>query len=106
MAIGDWEGMSCGAMHKFTKRPKVCQTCNCKSLRYKELRFVSAVSGASCGVDLAVDFNIGKLVPVEIKTIDKEEFKKLEMPLAEKRKRGALYCRILKEADEIGRAHV
>jgi hypothetical protein len=64
------------------------------------MRFTSAYSGASCGLDLGLDLGLGKLVPVEIKTIDKDEFKTLVAPLAEHRQRTALYLRIISESDE------
>lgn len=99
LAVGDWKCMSCGAMHSFQKRPHKCETCGCKAFHPEEVRFMSSKTGVSCGVDLLVDLGQAKHKMVEIKTIDKEEFKKLVMPLAEHRWRTSLYPRIAAESD-------
>lgn len=97
-AYADWKCDSCGHMHQFVIRPGACFKCNCKSLSPHEIRFKSALSGASCGVDMLVRIGSStKLKPVEIKTMDKDQFKKLQMPLAEHRQRTTLYTRIIAE---------
>jgi hypothetical protein len=58
----------------------------------------SAVNGASCGIDMLLALGGGKLVPYELKTIDKEQFKTLAAPLAEHRIRTNLYLRIIAES--------
>lgn len=99
-AVCDWKCVSCGTVHKFTMRPVACKTCGVKVLEPKEVRFVSAVSGASCGIDMNLHLNESKLHAHEIKTMDKEEFKKLEAPLAEHRIRAKLYLKIIAESDD------
>ena len=85
-------------MHSFVIRPERCVKCKCRSLTPNEIRFKSAISGASCGVDMLVRIgNATKLRPVEIKTIDKDQFKALKMPMSEHRQRTTLYNRIIAE---------
>ena len=97
-AFADWRCDSCGQMHTFVIRPDKCGTCGCKSLSPEEIRFKSAKSGASCGVDMLVKIGASvKLKKVEIKTIDKDQFKALKMPMAEHRQRTILYNRICAE---------
>lgn len=98
-AVCDWKCVSCGTMHKFTLRPECCQECGVKKLEPVEMRFKSAKNGASCGLDMSLHLNSAKLIPHEIKTMDKDEFKKLEAPLAEHRLRGKLYLKIIAESD-------
>lgn len=97
LAVGDWKCESCGRIHKFCKRPVKC-TCLHKSFKYVEVRFCSEHSGVSGGIDLLVDFGASKLELIELKTIDKEEFKKIVMPLAEHKWRTNLYLRLVEES--------
>lgn len=97
-AICHWKCVSCGTMHEFTKRPEKCKTCGCKTSKPIEVRFESAVTGASCGVDMLLAMGEPKLRPVEIKTIRPEDFKALVAPLAEHRTRTNLYLRIIEES--------
>jgi hypothetical protein len=99
VAVGHWKCGACGHLHEFCKRPQQCSTCGCKAIAPVEPRFTSAYSGASCGVDMLASLGNPKLTPVEIKTIDKEEFKGLVAPLSEHRQRTSLYLRIIEESD-------
>ena len=99
-AICHWKCVGCGTVHEFCSRPVKCKTCGVKAFKPKEVRFESAVSGASCGIDMLVNLGQGKLRPIELKTMDKEEFKALKAPLAEHRLRTRLYLRIISEAKE------
>lgn len=93
---GDWRCLGCNYMHEFTMRPKNCHECGAANFKPEEMRFKSKTAGLSCGLDLAVKLpGSSKLCPVEIKTIDKDQFKKLEMPLAEHRVRTTLYLRVI-----------
>ncbi|MEY9560513.1 hypothetical protein [Sinorhizobium fredii] len=99
-AFCHWKCLACGSVHDFQLRPLKCQQCGCKHFAPKEPRFESAISGASCGVDVMLALGAKKLTPVEIKTIDKDEFKALKAPLAEHRWRTNLYLRIIAESKE------
>jgi hypothetical protein len=103
-AVCDWECVSCGNITYVGKRPLVCETpdCHCKSFKPIEMRFISKVTGASCGVDMLVELGSGKLRPVEIKTIAPEPYKALVAPLAEHRLRTNLYLRIIEESEVEG----
>jgi hypothetical protein len=97
-AICHWKCVSCGNTHEFTLRPLHCKTCGEKNFKPIEVRFESAVTGASCGVDMLVSMGEPKLRPVEIKTIRPEDFKGLVAPLAEHKLRTNLYLRIIEES--------
>jgi hypothetical protein len=101
MVIGDWECASCKHLHSFVFRPKNCKNCKGPVLINKEMRFKSKKNGASCGVDLALGLpGTKKLTAIEIKTIDKDQFKKLVAPLAEHRLRTNFYLRLIEEQDD------
>lgn len=99
LAVGHWKCLACGAQQEYCKRPKACPTCGCRAFKPVEARFESAYSGASCGIDMLADLGDPKLTPVEIKTIDKEQFKGLVAPLSEHRQRTSLYLRIIDESE-------
>jgi hypothetical protein len=98
-AIGHWRCLACNQLHEFQKRPIKCK-CGCRGFKPEEVRFVSAQSGASCGVDCLLSLGDPLLTPLEIKTMDKEQFKGLVAPLAEHRLRTNLYLRIIGESDQ------
>jgi hypothetical protein len=98
-AICHWECLACKHLHQFTSRPFGCQKCSCKAFKPVEVRFQSAVNGASCGIDMLVTLGEGKLRPVELKTMAADEFKSLQAPLAEHRLRTNLYLRLIAESD-------
>ena len=98
-AVGHWKCVSCNQLHEFQARPVKCVSCGCRVFKPEEVRFVSAKSGASCGVDMLINTGKPLLTPVEIKTMDKDEFKALLAPLAEHRLRTALYLRIIAESE-------
>lgn len=103
VAVGRWKCTSCGLIHPvFGKEPKGSCSCGRRAWEYDEARFTSASSGISGGLDLFIDMGEPKLRIVEIKTMDKDEFKKLEAPLAEHKFRTSLYMRLAEEsADEV-----
>jgi len=98
LVIGDWECHACNHVHRRGPRPDQCD-CGSRSFGYREMRFISAVSGAECGVDLLVKLD-DHYTPVELKTIKDEHFKELFAPVAEHRIRTKLYLRILAESDD------
>ncbi len=100
IALSDWECRGCGKMEGICKRPRQCEECGSSAYRAVEPRFISKKSGASCGIDLFVQFGTGPIKIVEIKTIDPKEFKELKMPLQEHRLRTNLYMRIVEESDD------
>jgi hypothetical protein len=97
-AIGHWQCLACNHLHEFQKRPQKCVACDSQAFRPKEVRFTSAINGASCGIDMLAALGDTKLVPVEIKTMAAEQFKGLLAPLAEHRLRTNLYLRIIRES--------
>lgn len=108
MVIGDWRCNNCKTHYRFQKRPLECKTVGCchTTFTYEEVRFKSGYSSISGGVDLLVDFGAPLYELVELKTIDKEEFKKLEMPFAEHRWRTNLYLRLVEESDHPHKARI
>ena len=101
MAWGDWVCTACGRVETFAKRPKHCNCAAVRhSFRYQEVRVVSQESGISSGLDLLIEMpGSTKLWVVEIKTYDKEKFKKLHAPLAEHSERTKLYLRGVEESN-------
>lgn len=98
-AVGSWGCMVCGTVTRFAKRPNQCDKCGCMKFEPIEERFTSAISGASCGIDMLWNNKQQKHTILEIKTMDKDEFKTLKAPLAEHRVRTNFYMRIVAESD-------
>ena len=98
-AICHWRCVSCSYLHQFCNRPFKCVKCGVRDFKHEEVRFESAVTGASCGVDLLLAMGEEKLRPVELKTMAADQFKPLAAPLAEHRLRTNLYLRIIAESD-------
>lgn len=97
-AIGNWQCAHCETIYKFQKRPKNCGECEHTRFDYLECRFTSIESDISCGVDLLVPTKQGKHRIVELKSIKDEEFKKLEGPKQEHKRRTNLYMRIVADS--------
>lgn len=106
IAVTNWQCGSCGSLVEFAKRPDECQGCGGGYFTPMNYRFKSAKTGISCGIDLMLDLGDPKLRPIEIKTIDKDEFKALLAPLAEHRIRTNLYMRCIAESDDPRRLKV
>lgn len=98
-AVCHWKCVSCGTVTQYSLRPEKCPTCGVRTFEPKEMRFTSAKSGASCGLDMTLALGKPKLKIHEIKTIDKDQFKDLKMALAEHRLRTNFYLRIVAESD-------
>ena len=98
-AVGHWRCRACNQLHEFQKRPVRCAGCASRAFDPVEVRFESAASGASCGIDMMVDVGDPLLLPVEIKSMAKDQFKDLLAPLAEHRLRTALYLRLIAESE-------
>jgi hypothetical protein len=96
-----WTCLACGIQHAFQLRPAKCRACNGTRFEPKEVRFESAATGASCGVDMLLALGGAKLVVHELKTMDKDEFKALVAPLAEHRLRTNFYLRIVAESTSL-----
>lgn len=98
LLVGDWTCRRCGAEYPFMTRPEMCSECRGQAMTPHEVRFRSEHTGASCGVDLLWRPDPrGLLQAVEIKTIDKDQFKDLKAPLAEHRQRTSTYLHIIND---------
>lgn len=97
-AICHWDCLGCRTIYEYSAFPGVCVACGSQNFKVREVRFKSKVSDVSCGVDLLYVIGDSKLVPYEIKTIDKDMFKSLVAPLAEHRLRTNLYLRLISES--------
>ncbi len=103
LAWGNWGCLSCGNITKLARRPKKCSVPKCRArlFRYIEMRITSKKSGIGCGIDLFIALpGHDMLTVVELKSLGKEEFKALKMPLAEHRVRTSLYLKCLSECGE------
>lgn len=100
--VGDWQcrHAPCRKLFKWCTRPKQCPVCKGESFQYEEHRAVSAVSGIGYGPDLFVNMDLPKLRHIEVKSIDKEKFKDLLMPLSEHRERTLLGLRCMAESED------
>lgn len=99
-AVTNWKCLNCGTMHDRCKRPVKCVSCQCTALRPDEIRLVSAETGVSCGFDLFADLGDNYLRITEVKSIDKEEFKKLVAPMTEHRIRTKMYMQIAEQSND------
>lgn len=100
VVVGYWTCNVCGNEHGvFGKVPKVKCKCGHHRWDYTEPRFTSKENGVSGGLDFLADVGEAKLRIVEIKTLDKDEHKKLVAPLAEHKFRTSLYMRLVEESD-------
>lgn len=105
--VGTWRCLKCGSLHQFCKYPKICNTkqldpngnvvstCNSRVFRYKEEQFIVPSISASGSLDMLYDAGLPKLIPVELKSIDKDQFKALVAPHAEHSWRSNLYQRLI-----------
>lgn len=103
LAIGDWECRYCGEMYKFQTRPRTCRECDHHEFKHHEHRFKSKTCGVSCGVDTIRKTKGTKHRAIEIKSILKGEFEKLEGPLHEHKIRTNLYMRIIDDSKDPAR---
>lgn len=106
--IGFWSCRVCKHDHPtFGKVPMAkCPSCGWEQWEYKETRLLSPTSGVSGGIDGFVDVGQSKAVILEIKSMDKDEHKKLAAPLADHKIRTSLYLRLadetlMKQSDRI-----
>ena len=97
-AVCHWRCISCNQLHVFQKRPYACAECGVKKLDPEEVRFTSAVTGVGAGIDMILALGDPKMRVIEIKTMDKEQFKELKAPIAEHRWRTNLYLRTIAES--------
>ena len=99
IAVTDWRCSVCGADFTFSVRPEEC-SCGSKSFYYREPRVTSGFSGISGGLDLLVAFpGESKAMAVEIKGVQKSDFKELKLPMALHRLRTNLYLRLIEESN-------
>lgn len=95
--VGHWKCGVCGNDHPtFGKAPKIKCKCGFDRWEYEEVRFHCEETGVSGGLDSLMDLGLPKLRILEIKTMDKDEFKGLVAPLAEHRFRTSLYMQLAK----------
>lgn len=97
-AVGHWTCASCGLTRTWCKKPKTgCdrEDVNCV-WRYDEVKVLH--NGVIGGFDLIVDIGKPMLRLIELKTMIKDEFEKLQAPLAEHRLRTILYMHLLKNS--------
>lgn len=96
-SIGTWACVVCKTRHPFQKKPISCgwEGCKSKVFRYEEEVFISQSHGATGSIDMIADLGQSKYVIVEIKSIDKDQFKDLLGPKAEHKWRTNLYLRMI-----------
>lgn len=98
--VGTWECRSCNKLYYFQHRPKECPECNHKYFGYVEERFTHPYLKVSGSVDYLYSGNGARYRIYEIKTMVKDDFKKLVAPLAEHSSRTKLYLRLIDSIDD------
>jgi hypothetical protein len=98
LAFGRWVCLACGERTSIPSLPPKheCPSCHRKNWKYDELRFTTPY-GLSGSLDLFLRLG-NKVVPVEIKSVAKDEYAKLVAPYAEHRIRSSLYLRIVEDS--------
>lgn len=100
--VGHWECEACQQKWTFCGAPKkTCNGKNCTLPTYKEVVFHHPALGFVGSTDGLVYNGTKKLTLGEFKTLDKDEFKKLEAPFTEHRIRTQLYLFLIAESDSI-----
>jgi hypothetical protein len=94
VAVGVWHCVVCQSKHVFSQRPAKPCKCGAELWRYGEEEFIDEESGAAGHIDLFLPIN-QKLVAVEVKTLDKDEFAMLKAPMAAHRARTCCYLTII-----------
>lgn len=101
-AIGSWKCSHCKTILAFRKAPKHnCAVCGGKNWDYLEENFISQTCDASGSLDILIDVGQPKYLLTEIKTMDKDQFKKLLAPLAEHRIRTNFYMWLVRDSGRI-----
>jgi len=103
-AWGIWYCPRCHGQVGPCFRPETCPACSYLDLNYQEVFFKDEKSGVQGSVDLFVKLDKATsplLRPVEIKTMDKDYFKKLVAPFSEHRVRTQLYLELIKRATNV-----
>jgi len=95
-ALGNWQCLNCLHVHEYQTVPDNCDNCEMDGVmcEYLEPRAYSPEYDCSCGIDMLL-WKDEILTPVEIKTIKGEDFKALEAPLSEHRRRTQFYLDLL-----------
>jgi hypothetical protein len=101
VAVGHWR-CDCGHFYgTWSHYPKgICDLCKrAERWKYVEGVFVDKALGHTGSIDLIADLGFDQLIPVEIKSIDKDAFKELKAPMAEHRVRSVLYMDMIKQSE-------
>jgi hypothetical protein len=107
IAVGDWKCQNCGKVHEFQLKPSKCDHCYSPNFKYDEVRFECLQTRADGGIDLIVKLNgQDKYVIVEIKSIDKDQFKKLDFPKGEHRIRTQMYMQLVERSESKHLGHI
>ncbi len=99
-AIGHWSCTQCEHEHRYQTVPKSCEGCGASGclLEYIEPRATCEKYGTSCGLDLLLWRN-SMVTIIEIKSIDKDQFKDLKAPFSEHSRRTKLYIDLLAQSE-------
>lgn len=98
--IGDWDCLWCPNVIIFSKKPDKCDNCGKDNFRYREIKFISDEYGFEGSVDILLDLpGMDKLLVTEIKTMNKDDFKKLVTPHGEHRARTSLYLALIENSE-------
>lgn len=94
--MGTWKCLHCGSVYKFCHKPEACDDCLRHDFQYFEELFIHKY-GFTGSLDYIFHNWVGPCKVTEVKTIVKDDFKKLVAPLAEHRLRTVLYLEMALE---------
>lgn len=101
LGLGHWRCVRCDFEHKFTYRPAACKSCgqNKHRFEYVEVELKDPDTLVSGSLDFLTAFGRKTSYKVvEVKSIDKDQFKTLEAPMAEHRLRVQGYLELAKRS--------
>lgn len=93
--IGQWKCKKCKEVRHFTKLPTIDGKSCLHEWVYHEEAFVDPETKMTGSIDFFVDLGNKKITPVEVKSIDKDQFAKLAGPLAKHRIRSQMYLLLI-----------
>jgi hypothetical protein len=97
--VGSWKCLFCSTVIPFSKKPKgFCGNCNRKHWIYEEEVFVDSETKVSGSIDFFLDFGLGRHVPCECKSIDKDQFAELKAPVGDHRARSQIYLYVISKS--------
>lgn len=98
LVVGDWRCRYCHTEKRFQLKPTNCIKCGHDDWKYLEIVVKNNEYGLTGSLDCLYSLG-GKIIPVEVKSIDKDLFNDLKGVYAEHRLRGCLYLYLIRNSE-------